>query len=145
MAGYRCGYVVGPHEVMPVLTRVSTHAFYSTPTPSQAAACVVLDGRGDEWIARARAQYADTGRRAAARLGVASPDGSTFLWLDVAKHLGDRGLEGFLEECADEGLCLAPGTSFGPYPSHVRLCYTAQPPDAVMRGVERLAEILERR
>ena len=145
MAGYRCGYVVGPREVMPMLTRVSTHAFYSTPTPSQAAACVVLDGRGEGWIAGARAQYADTGRSAAARLGVDPPQGSTFLWLDVGSHLDDRGLGGFLEDCADRGLCLAPGTSFGPYPSHVRLCYTAQPPDAVLRGVERLARILERR
>ncbi len=145
MAGYRCGYVVGPAEVMPMLTRVSTHAFYSTPTPSQAAALTVLDGRGDEWIAAARAQYRDTGRRAAARLGVDPPDGSTFLWLDVARHLDDRGLEGLLEDCADRGICLAPGTSFGPYPSHVRLCYTAQPPDAVLRGVERLAGFLGRR
>jgi N-succinyldiaminopimelate aminotransferase len=105
----------------------------------------VLDGRGDDWIAGARAQYEDTGRRAAARLGVAPPEGSTFLWLDVARYLDGGGLEGLLEACADQGICLAPGSSFGPYPSHVRMCYTAQPPDAVLRGVERLAGILEGR
>jgi len=142
MAGYRVGYVVGPEAVMPDLAKVSTHAFYSAPTPSQAVALRALDGRGDAWAATARERYADVGRRAAVRLGVAPPDGSTFLFLDLADRLDGRGLEGFLEDAADVGLCLAPGPSFGPYPTYVRLCFTAQPPDVVDRGVDRLAGLL---
>ena len=68
--------------------------------------------------------------------------GSTFLFLDVRDKLDDRGLVGFLEDCADRGLFLAPGPSFGPYPTHVRLCFTSAPPDVVQRGVEMLAGIL---
>jgi DNA-binding transcriptional MocR family regulator len=80
----------------------------------------------------------------AARLGLPTPQGSTFLFLDVAPHLDETGLGGFLERCVDRGLYLAPGPSFGPYPPHVRLCFTAAPPDAIERGVEALAPLLGR-
>jgi N-succinyldiaminopimelate aminotransferase len=75
---------------------------------------------------------------------VPAPEGSTFLFLDVAKRLDDRGLMGFLEDCVNRGLFLAPGPSFGPYPTAVRLCFTAAPPPVVERGVEVLAELLGR-
>ena len=80
--------------------------------------------------------------KAADRLGVPRPEGSTFLFLDTADRLDDRGLMGFLEDCADRGLFLAPGPSFGPYPTHVRICFTCAPPDVVARGVDVLAEML---
>jgi N-succinyldiaminopimelate aminotransferase len=75
-------------------------------------------------------------------LGVAPPRGSTFLFLDVAERLDERGLDGFLEDCVDHGLFVAPGPSFGPYPTHVRVCFTAAPPELVDRGVAVLASLL---
>ena len=144
MAGNRCGYVVGPRESMGQVTKVSIHAFYSTPTASQLAACRVLDGRGDEWIADVRERYREMGTRAAERLGVAPPEGSTFLFLDVADRLDERGLTGFLEDCVERGLLVAPGTSFGPYQTHIRICFTCAPPDVVERGTEVLAGLLGR-
>jgi N-succinyldiaminopimelate aminotransferase len=144
MAGNRCGYVVGPGEVMDHVRKVSTHTFYSTPTASQLAAARALAGPGDAWAAAARERYRELGRAAAARLGVPPPEGSTFLFFDVAAHLDEHGLPGFLERCVDRGLLLAPGSSFGPYPTHVRLCYTAAPPEVTARGVEALAPLLGR-
>ena len=144
MAGNRCGYVVGPARVMGELRKVSTHAFYSTPTAAQLAACRALDGRGDRWIDGVRERYRKMGADAARRLGVDPPEGSTFLFLEVAEHLGERGLVGFLERCAERGLFLAPGPSFGPYPTHVRLCFTCAAPEVVERGVDVLASILGR-
>ena len=144
MAGNRCGYVVGPAGAMGEPCKVSTHAFYSTPTASQVAAERALDGRGDAWIAGIRDSYEQAGRHGAGRLGLEPPAGSTFLFLDVADRLDDRGLLGLLEDCADRGLFLAPGPSFGPYPTHVRLCFTCAPPEAVARGVAHLAELLGR-
>jgi N-succinyldiaminopimelate aminotransferase len=127
------------------LSKVSLHSFYSTPTASQVAALRALDGRAETWVADARARYHEIGRRVARCLGVPEPEGSTFLFLDVAARLDSRGLAGFLEDCAERGLLLAPGPSFGPYPTHVRLCYTSSPPDVVERGVEVLADLLARR
>ncbi|MBW2253600.1 MAG: pyridoxal phosphate-dependent aminotransferase [Deltaproteobacteria bacterium] len=144
MAGNRCGYVLGPSAVMRELRKVSTHTFYSTPTASQIAAQRALLGPGDAWAARAAALYADTGRKAAARLGLPPPQGSTFLFLDVADRLDERGLLGFLDDCVERGLLVAQGTSFGPYPTHIRLCFTSVEPERVLRGVEVLAGILGR-
>jgi aspartate/methionine/tyrosine aminotransferase len=144
MAGNRCGYVVGPAAAIEQLRKIGLHSFYSTPTASQIAAQRVLAGPGDAWAARAREQYRETGRRAAARLGLPAPLGSTFLFFDVAPFLDESGLGGFLERCVDRGLFLAPGASFGPYPTHVRLCYTAAPPEVVARGVEALAPLMGR-
>lgn len=144
MAGNRCGYVIGPAEAVAELRKIGLHSFYSTPTASQIAALRVLGEVGDAWIARAREEYTAVGSRVAARLGLEPPEGSTFLFMDVAEHLDERGLEGFLERCVDRGLFLAPGPSFGPYPTHVRLCFTAAPPDVVERGVEALAGLLGR-
>lgn len=143
-AGNRCGYVVGPGEVMDHVRKVSTHTFYSTPTASQLAACRALAGPGDAWAAAARERYRALGAQAAARLGLPAPEGSTFLFFDVAAHLTEGGLPGFLEACVERGLLLAPGPSFGPYPTHVRLCYTAAPPEVTARGVEALAPLLGR-
>jgi aspartate/methionine/tyrosine aminotransferase len=142
MAGNRCGYVVGPAGAMPELRKVGLHSFYSTPTAAQIAAVKVLAGAGQPWLEQARELYRRTGARAAARLGLTPPAGSTFLFFDVANRLDGRGLGGFLEDCVEQGLFVAPGPSFGPYPTHVRLCFTAAPPDVVERGVEVLAGLL---
>ncbi len=144
MAGNRCGYVVGPAEAMKALRKISMHSFYSTPTAAQLAALRVLQGPGEAWVAAARESYRAAGEKAAARLGVEPPRGSTFLFLDIADHLDDRGLQGFLEDGVDRGLFVAPGPSFGPYPTHIRLCFTAAPPGVVGRGVDVLASLLGR-
>ena len=142
MASNRCSYVVGPAEPISQVLKVATHTFYSAPTASQLAALRVLAGRGNRWLAATRERYRRIGEAAARRLGIEPPEGSTFLFLDVASHLDERGLMGFLEDCVDRGLFLAPGPSFGPYPTCVRLCYTAAEPAVVERGVEVLAELL---
>lgn len=144
MAGNRCGYVAGPQELIKQFCKVSTHTFYSTPTAAQIAALRVLGTSGDAWIEGARLAYQRSGERTAERLGVDPPQGSTFLFLDLAEHLDQRGLSGFLEDCADRGLLVAPGPSFGPYPTHIRLCFTCAPPDVIDRGVEILATLLGR-
>jgi DNA-binding transcriptional MocR family regulator len=95
---------------------------------------------GGEWIERARHAYREVGNLAADRLGVARPDGGTFLFVDVGHRLDRRGLVGFLEDCLEDNLILAPGTSFGAsYATWVRICFTCAAPDLVLRGVDRLA------
>ncbi|MGA7992784.1 MAG: pyridoxal phosphate-dependent aminotransferase [Thermoanaerobaculia bacterium] len=144
LAGARCGWLVGPEAALVEIVKIGAHTIYSAPTASQHAALRILAGGGDAWVAEARAEYAATGREAARRLGVPAPEGGTFLFVDVADALDTRGLMGLLEDVADEGLFLAPGPSFGPYPTHVRLCYTAVPPDAALRGVDILRRFLGR-
>ena len=144
LAGARLGWLVGPEAALASIVKLATHTVYSAATASQHAALRICAGGGDAWVAEARAEYAATGAEAARRLGVPSPEGGTFVFLDVAHALDARGLGGLLEDCAEEGLFLAPGPSFGPFPTHVRLCYTAVPPEAALRGVDILAKILKR-
>lgn len=144
LSGARCGWLVGPEAALAEIVKVGAHTIYSAPTASQHAALRILAGAGDAWVAEARAEYAATGREAARRLSQPAPEGGMFLFLDVAAALDERGLLGLLEDVAGEGLFVAPGPSFGPYPTHVRLCYTAVPPDAALRGVDILARRLGR-
>ena len=146
MAGNRCGYVAGPAAVMEKLERISTHNYYSTPTASQLAATRALAGAGDRWADRACRLYREAGAAASRILGVPAPEGSTFLFLDVADRVADyeAGLQGLLIDLAGHGVAVAPGPSFGPYPSHIRVCFTADPPDVMERGMEKLAGLLSR-
>ena len=152
MAGNRCGYLIGPGALMPEVEKLATHTFYSAPTAGQLAAMRLLDGdhqgSGQAWVDNARELYHKVGTEVAGLLGVAPPDGGTFLFLDLSSTLETRtgdpktGLLGFLEDCADRGIFLAPGESFGPYPNFARLCFTAVAPGATLRGARVLADML---
>ncbi|HVR30304.1 MAG TPA: pyridoxal phosphate-dependent aminotransferase [Thermoanaerobaculia bacterium] len=145
MAGNRCGWVLGPARHMAELRKVGTHTFYAAPTASQLAGCRLLEGdRARAWLEAARTMYRELGGYAAARLGVEPPAGSTFLFLDVAPALDERGLAGFLLDCGERGVFVAPGPSFGPYPTHIRICFTAAPPEVTRRGIDVLAGLLGR-
>lgn len=139
MAGNRTGYLVGPAEAVAQAEKVSTHTFYSAPTPGQEAALRALRD-GQAWVDRARELYRAVGRETAATLGLPAPQGSTFHFVNVERHLDDRGIAGFLGDCLEDGVALAPGASCGAdYGCWVRLCYTAAPPDAVIAAVRTLA------
>jgi len=144
MAGNRAGFLAGPAAPLAEVRKVSTHTFYSTPTASQVVAERALRGLGAPWVASAQDAYAAVGREAARRLGVPAPAGSTFLFIDVAPALGEDGLGGLLARCVDRGLFCAPGTAFGPYPTHLRVCTTATPPEVTLRGIDVLASVLGR-
>ena len=142
MAGNRTGYLVGPAEAVAQAEKVSTHTFYSAPTAGQIAGLRALRD-GASWVGRTRALYRAVGEETAAALGLPTPHGSTFHFIDVSGRLDERGISGFLEDCLDDGVALAPGASCGEaYTEWVRLCYTAAPPDEVMAAVRKLARRL---
>jgi aspartate/methionine/tyrosine aminotransferase len=139
MAGNRVGWLAGPAAALAEAHKLSVHSAYHAPTAAQAAALRALEG-GAGWVKAARESYARVGREAAALLGVPEPEGSCFLFVDVAPRLDARGLDGFLADCFADGVVVAPGASAGEaYGSWVRLCYTALPPEAALEGVRRLA------
>jgi N-succinyldiaminopimelate aminotransferase len=142
MAGNRVGYLVAPPELTAQARKIGTHTFYAAPTAGQWAALGALE-RGDAWIEHARASYRKVGMAAAQLLGQEVPDGSTFLFIDVSAHLDERGLDGFLSDCFDDGVLLAPGGSAGEaYQQWIRLCYTAVPPEDALEAIRRLARRL---
>jgi N-succinyldiaminopimelate aminotransferase len=142
MAGNRTGYLVGPREAVAGAHKISTHTFYSAPTAGQIAGLRALRG-GGAWVERARRLYREAGDAAARELGLPAPEGSTFLFLDVRSKLDERGIRGVLEDCLEDGVALAPGSSCGAaYEGWARLCYTAAAPEVVKEAVGRLAKRL---
>jgi len=144
MAGNRCGYILGPSaEMMSSVRKATVHHYYSACTGSQLAAAAVLKG-GSSWLETAVNHYRQAGYSAADTLGLERPQGGTFLFIDVSAVLDERGLQGFMIDCIDRGLILAPGDSCGSdYGSFVRLCFTSAAPDVVARGVDVLAGLLK--
>jgi N-succinyldiaminopimelate aminotransferase len=144
MAGNRVGYLVGPPEAVVQARKISTHTFYAAPTSGQLAALRALR-EGEAWLDHAREQYRAVGEATAKRLGIPPPGGATYHFVDVGSRLDERGVWGFLEDCVERGVALAPGPSCGAgYESWVRLCYTAAAPEAVHAAVEKVADLLAR-
>ncbi len=139
MSGNRTGYLVGPSEAVDQARKLGTHTFYHAPTAGQIAATRALES-GHAWLESARASYREVAERTARVLALPEPGGSTFFFLDVSQRLDGRGLMGFLEDCFEDGVLVAPGSSSGSdYGDWVRLCYTAMPPAQVAEAVDRLA------
>ena len=143
MAGNRTGYLVGPPAAVSQALKISTHTFYAAPTAGQLAGLRALRD-GAAWVESARAGYREVGaarRRGARRAGARGrrPSCSS----TSAQRLDARGIWGFLEDCLDDGVALAPGPSCGEaYAGWVRLCFTAAAPDAVLEAVRKLAKRL---
>jgi N-succinyldiaminopimelate aminotransferase len=139
MAGNRTGYLVGPPEAIAQAEKIATHSFYSAPTAGQVAGLRAIRG-GQAWIDRARESYRQAGAAAAAELGLPAPQGSTFLFVDAAAALDERGVEGLLADCLEDGVAVAPGASCGrDYANWLRLCYTSAPPAEVGVAISKLA------
>ena len=141
MAGQRVGYLAGPRPIVDEARKLATHLFYHAPIVGQHGALIALT-EGEAWLAGNRAEDGAVGRAVAQRLGLAAPEGGTFLFLDVRDRLDERGLQGFLEDAFERGVLVAPGHSCGEaYGEWVRISYTAAPSAAVLEAVERLASL----
>lgn len=144
IAGSRIGFTHGPESVMPAIRGAQTFLTYCAPRPLQLGAARAL-AEGDAWVDRTRRLYAEAGRRSAEALGLAPPEGGTFLFFDAARYFRDgEDVHGFLRRCLDAGVLLTPGAASGKdYASWVRLCFTAVPPAELDDAVARLAGVLQ--
>lgn len=142
MAGNRTGYLVGPPEAIAQAEKIATHSFYSAPTAGQVAGLRAIQD-GQPWVDRARESYRLAGAAAADELGLPAPEGSTFLFVDAAAALDERGIEGLLADCLEDGVAVAPGASCGQdYATWLRLCYTSARPAEVEVAISKLAKRL---
>lgn len=144
-AGLRVGYVVGPRPVIEAVRKMSNHSIYNVPHVLQRAALASLtDGGG--FLADAKARYRQARDRAHASLCVPTrlPQGSTYLFLDLAGYgCSTEGCLPVLERIAAAGVLLAPGAPFGAaYADWARLCFTAVPEDRLLEGIARINRVL---
>ena len=147
-AGLRVGYVTGPRPVIEAVRKMSNHSVYNVPHALQRAALASLtDGHGFPDEARARYRQARDLAIANLCIPVRVPQGSTYLFLDLAGQEGTcaEGCLPVLERIASAGVLLAPGAPFGAaYADWARLCFTAVPEDRLLEGIARINRVLEK-
>ena len=144
MAGQRVGYLAGPERIVSEARKIGTHIYYHAPIVGQWTAIAASQG-GAAWLDSARSEYRTSGAQVAELLGLPAPEGGMFLFAHVGDRLDDRGLQGLLEDCFEQGVLVAPGLSCGEaYADWIRLSFTAVPPDAVIEAARRLASVLGR-
>jgi N-succinyldiaminopimelate aminotransferase len=143
LAGARVGFAHGPESAMAAIRGVQTFSTYCAPRPMQRGAAHALD-EGGAWLADARKLYRDAAEDTARAFGVPRPEGGTFLFADVRRHLrvGEDTM-GFLERCLDAGVLLTPGTASGTdYEGWVRVCFTSVPPAELDEALAALRPLL---
>ncbi len=142
MAGARVGWVHGPPQAMQAIRAMQTFHAYCAARPMQLAAARALD-EGDEWLQQARTTYAEARNISADGLGLPRPDGGSFLFFDVSKHLQGSDIVDLLDRCREAGVTLTPGVASGAdFATYLRLSFTAVPPADIKDAVARLRRVL---
>ncbi|MEL7132239.1 MAG: pyridoxal phosphate-dependent aminotransferase [Pseudomonadota bacterium] len=140
MTGSRCGWVIGPEEVIAHLISFATHTTYGVPGFIQDASVFALD-RGPAFEAEIAAPFQR--RRAIAQqvldaqntIGLIPAQGAMYLMLDIrATGLsGDAFANGLLDQ---HQIAVMPGESFGiAAAGHIRVAMTID--DAAFEGALR--------
>ena len=125
------------------LRKIGMHSFYSTPTASQIAALRVIGGAGDAWIAaRPGAVQGDRRRRWRPAWGCRRRWGAPSSSSTSPRSSTRPGSAASSSAASTAASSSPPARASAPIPTHVRLCFTAAPPDAIERGVEALAPLL---
>lgn len=142
MAGIRVGYVVGPTSAVAVMRKVATHSVYNTSQACQVAALAAVRS-GDDFLRDAHQRYRRMGEIVAARLQAPfhAAQGASFVFLDLRSYGPDA--MPVLEQAADRGVTLAPGSLFGTgFAGYARLCFSAVEEDVLVGGIDVLNEVL---
>ncbi len=146
MTGWRLGWAVVPPRYRAAMEVMAQHLFLAPPHLSQAAALAcfdpatlaICDARRDEF--RRRRDFLVPALR---RLGFGlqtEPEGGFYIFADAARFTDD--CEAFCGRLIEEaGVSVAPGTDFGPYPTHVRFAFTTSL-DRLREAVDRIARVI---
>jgi aspartate aminotransferase len=118
MTGMRVGYLHAPAAVADVAAKLQEPLIACVNAPAQHAALAALEGP-QGIVGEMRDAYRERRDRAAAQLDAAGlgyllPHGAFYLWLDVRPLCGEDVKAWSLELLREQGVAVAPGTTFGP-------------------------------
>ncbi|MEM6295097.1 MAG: pyridoxal phosphate-dependent aminotransferase [Myxococcota bacterium] len=150
LCGLRVGYAIVP----PTLCQAARDALMlSGIHPSNLAqrAALAALGVADAHGRSQRARYEVSRDVAVSALqdvcDFVVPDGATYLFVDLSRHLGGRTPTALLEDIVTHAdVLLSPGALFGAaYERHARLCFSAVPTEVLSQACERLRSYLGER
>ena len=148
MAGLRVGYCIAPPDVLGAMIKLANISVYNVSLLMQRAAQIALEqGQADvaETVAAAGtgAQLLTNEFEKLPGLQFHRAEGGAYLFVDLSDVLQGRDCFDLLDTCLDRGIVFSPGVGFGKdYSAWGRFCFTAMAPEHLMRGTERLAEII---
>ena len=125
MTGWRIGYVIANEHLITKIGKLNQITFSNVPVFIQDAALVALDMQ-DKLTNEIRAIYSNRAKMASkilsdAKLEFSNPDAPFY----VFPRFKGLDSEKFAIDLLDDGVAVAPGTSFGDYREHFRLSLTA--------------------
>ena len=140
MTGYRCGYAVGPAEVIAAMTKMQENTASCTPLPSQYAAieaytnCVQTHSIRDEF--EKRRNYIWNAINDIPGLCCSKPAATFYLFVDISETKMDS-ITFAYKLLESQHVAVVPGVTYGePYSDHIRIAYTLQ--------IEKLQEAVDR-
>jgi aspartate/methionine/tyrosine aminotransferase len=149
MTGWRLGWLIAPHEVVPEIDKLAQNLFLAAPTPAQYAALnafdedviAMLDARRDEF--RKRRDYLLPALRDIGFDIPVSPAGAFYLYANCSRFTDDS-YDFAVRLLEETGVAVTPGLDFGSNQPerHVRFAYTTSL-EKLQEGVRRLRERLE--
>lgn len=150
MAGLRVGYSIAPPDVLNAMVKLANISVYNVSLLMQRAAQIALEqGQADvrETVATAKtgAQLLAAEFQKLPGLRFNQAEGGAYLFVDLSEVLEGRDCFDLLDACLDQGIVFSPGVGFGQnYSAWGRFCFTAMSPEHLLRGTERLSEIIRR-
>ncbi len=148
MTGYRCGFAVGPAEIIDAMTKMQENTASCTPLPSQYAAieaytnCLEEHWIHDEFEKRRNVLYGAV--KDIPGISCLKPEATFYLFVNVA-GLGMDSVRFAYKLLEEEHIAVVPGVTYGePYNSYVRIAFTKKE-DVLLEAAERLRRFAERR
>ena len=145
--GIRCGYLVGPEDLIAQIVRRATNTYIS---PDMVAQSIVYDfcasGRIDQSIATVKEALKERCRALTTALArdlpeasFSAPEGGYFMWIEMP---GGTSVDALFDAAAQRGVQIVKGTDFllEGGENTFRIAYSGVTPDQIDEGVKRLAE-----
>ncbi len=146
MEGWRLGYAIAPEDIAKKLISFNQITTTCVAPFVQAAGISCLEDE-KAILARNRREWrsrSDAAQAALAKAGFrfAKPEAGIYVF---ARHDGIKDSEKFAMDLLDkEGIAVAPGTEFGGFSSHVRICVN-RPEYVLAEAISRMGRFLEKR
>ncbi len=148
MTGWRCGYILGPKEIIRHMVKIQEYIVSCVTTSTQHAAIAAIDGPQDtlkmmiQQYGKNRLLVIDSINHTK-NLSLRNPEGAFYAFINIQKS-GLSSLAFCLKLLEEEHVVLAPGNGFGEEgEGYVRMSYVSDY-DIMEEGLKRIKCFMER-